>query len=328
MFLTKDEWKIYKRRNIKRLVDYYFIKISNLNKNLYEFLTKHPKIKNIVAQCLLKKYKLEFRLYRKPSVPNLDFMLNSKCTLNCEKCCSLMPMYTKEASFCEDFESFKIHLDNLLKSVHHISRLQILGGEPFLNREIGKMIEYASKKRQIESIVTITNGTIVPEDKILNIYKKYKHKNYVDISDYSEELPGIKTDEVYDAIKNKAIPVFKSSYEWFERGDIYKQNRNIADLKKMMASCWQHNCLVYAMGEFHLCSRSVAIKRILQDFPQDYILVSNQNAAKEIAKMYCKEYIEACDYCHTRNDIKIPRGIQLDKTIKPETLVAVERERE
>ena len=43
MFLTKDEWKIYKRRNIKRLVDYYFIKISNLNKNLYEFLTKHPK---------------------------------------------------------------------------------------------------------------------------------------------------------------------------------------------------------------------------------------------------------------------------------------------
>ena len=44
--------------------------------------------------------------------------------------------------------------------------------------------------------------------------------------------------------------------------------------------------------------------------------------------MYCKEYIEACDYCHTRNDIKIPRGIQLDKTIKPETLVAVERERE
>ena len=36
MFLTKDEWKIYKRRNIKRLVDYYFIKISNLNKNLYE----------------------------------------------------------------------------------------------------------------------------------------------------------------------------------------------------------------------------------------------------------------------------------------------------
>ena len=60
MFLTKDEWKIYKRRNIKRLVDYYFIKISNLNKNLYEFLTKHPKIKNIVAQCLLKKYKLGY----------------------------------------------------------------------------------------------------------------------------------------------------------------------------------------------------------------------------------------------------------------------------
>ena len=313
MILTKEEWKIYKKRNIERLLQAYIWNKKATNSKFYKLIAKIPCIHQAFCNILIKKFKLDFRLTRKASIPNIDFQITTKCTLQCEQCCSLMPFFSNKTHHEETFENFKRNLDNLLKNVHYIYKFQLIGGEPLLNKELARMVEYASKKRQIKYIITITNGTIIPDEKLLKAYKKYKHKNYIDISDYTcnQEIKNAKPDKVMQKFKEYGITAYMTNYEWYLRGCIKKENRTPEELERVYNSCWQINCPSYCDGELHICSRSVGIKRNIDNNLKDYIIVDEaHNISNVIIKNYVKKYINACDYCHTDMSIKIPRGIQ------------------
>lgn len=88
--------------------------------------------------------------------------LTSHCNLKCKGCYSL----EKERNTKIDlsFEQICIILKNLKKS--GIKTLVLSGGEPFLRKDIKKILYFAKNTLKIENIIAITNGTID-----LNIYK-------------------------------------------------------------------------------------------------------------------------------------------------------------
>lgn len=318
MKLTKKEWKTYKENNISTIIGYHNDNIRLLGKNYGYLKYKFNKIKDKKLQnkILQFKFKTDFRLSGKSSIPMLDFIITTKCTLKCAQCSSMMPFYNNETHYNETFESFKSNLDNLLKNVNKIYRFQLIGGEPLLNKDLPRMLEYAAKKKQLKVVQIVTNSTILPNDKLINAMKKFRHKCTVAISDYTSnlELKNLKLQEVLSKFTRAGICTYVVDYDWFARGEIKKEDRNIEELKNTMKACWQHKCTAYCDGELHLCSRSIAIKRNLNPDLQDYVKVqNNKNYSQEIINLFAKEYAEACDYCHTRTDVKIPRGVQIER---------------
>lgn len=205
----------------------------------------------------------------------------------------------------------------LLKNIDIIYRFQLLGGEPLLNKDFYKMVEYASTKKQIKYVITITNGTIIPDEKLLKIYSKYKNKNIIEISDYTSntELKNLKFEKVVDLFKNNGNYIRIVNDEWMLRGEIKKENRTINELKKEFMNCWQQYCPSYCDGELHSCSRSVAIKRTLDKSINDFILIDN-DVSRDIIYFFIRDYIKACDYCHTNMNRHVPRGLQIKNNEK------------
>lgn len=224
----------------------------------------------------------------------------------------MMTFYTKNTHYDETFSSFKENLDNLLKNTHKIYRLQLIGGEPLLNPDLAKMIAYASAQPRVVHVVTITNGTIIPSSEVMEAYKKYRKKNIIFISDYrmNPELHSLKTQEVIDILTNADLHIYVNNSPWMLRGDIYKENRTKAELSRIMHDCWAHVCTAYCDGELHLCSRSVAIKRTIDDTIKDYVDLRVPSRT-ECIKLFCTDSIDACAYCHVQSQVRIPRAVQI-----------------
>lgn len=313
MKLTKEEWKIYKKRNLYTVFNEFYSVAELFNTPSYKILKKENWLKKQYCKLLKLKFKLDFLISGKASFGFIDFMITTKCSLKCEQCCSLMPFYNNNTHYTDTFESFKENLDNLLNSVDKIYKLQLIGGEPLLNKELAKMIDYASRKKQIKHIITVTNGTILPDDNIIKAYQRNLKKNCVIVSDYRDNnnIKILKTEQVLSKFKSAGINTHIVDYPWTKRGDIKKSNRSARELEDTMFSCWQHRCNIYCDGEIHLCSRALGITRNIAPELKDYVKVSSKDCSEEIVKFFCKPYIQACDYCHTEMNVKIPRGVQI-----------------
>ena len=74
-------------------------------------------------------------------------MITEICTLNCEACGSLMPLYKAPRNCNRDvvIES----LDNLLSTGCHIGCIDLIGGEPLLNQELMReiLLRYKDEER-------------------------------------------------------------------------------------------------------------------------------------------------------------------------------------
>lgn len=60
-------------------------------------------------------------------------------------------------------------MSNLLKCIDYIEELHILGGEPFLNVDLNRMLNWLIGIKRIKNITIVTNGTIVPSQEIMEI---------------------------------------------------------------------------------------------------------------------------------------------------------------
>ena len=72
--------------------------------------------------------------------------------------------------------------DRFLGAVDYIVEVRVLGGEPFCNNEIYKVIEHLYQHPKIGQTVVYTNGTIVPSKQVLDDLNK--GMAIVRISDY------------------------------------------------------------------------------------------------------------------------------------------------
>ena len=98
-------------------------------------------------------------------------MVTEKCTLKCRDCAPCYPNL-KNARH-RSFEEVKEDIDLLFSKADYIWDLIFTGGEPFLNKEFGRMLEYVMEHyaSQYHHIQIISNATIIPSDDICETLK-------------------------------------------------------------------------------------------------------------------------------------------------------------
>lgn len=129
-----------------------------------------------------------YKYKNKVNVLKTDISLTTLCTLNCENCMQFLP-YWKDGRRKENpLEEIKENVDIYFACVDYLLDLDVVGGEPFLYRNLNEFIRYIGEnyRNRIGYIGFITNGMIVPEEETLELLSKYSMD--VSVSDYSEDI--------------------------------------------------------------------------------------------------------------------------------------------
>jgi len=311
--MNKAEWKNFKKYGISHLWE---CESNGWISALYnsKVLALLHKIPSFIKKQFIKYYKFRFRLTGKPVIPVLEYVATTKCTMNCKNCNTFVPYFTNETHVkAIDFETYKNDLDKLLKSVDYIQLFGFVGGEPLLNKDLAKMLEYACKQRKIKHVFIATNCTIIPDEKLL---KALKHKKIgVQISNYShvKNIKGgivAKHYEVKDLLLKNDIRISNphepsNASNWQTMPKLYPDTQNVNEVIKNYNSCYGRFCYMFSDGLILQCTACVYTVRnfeLNEAVKNEIVDVRNIKDKKALTnaliKFLSKPYSEFCHYCH------------------------------
>lgn len=247
--------------------------------------------------------------------PRVQFVVTSGCSLRCRDCISLMQYYEKPEN--TDLEKYKAGFFRLLECVTNIFDFRILGGEPFVHREMYKLIEWFHDEEKIKRISVFTNGTIIPPELTLAQLKREKIR--VHISDYGFNRDKIQ--ELVKVFKQNEIKYYIQPYDfWQDAGNLLKRNYTEHKKEDLFQRCYERECFSYFNGRLYHCPRSAHGINLgaMPDAKTEYVdlmdeSIDNNEIKRQLKFQRERNYIEACDYCDGADShrLKIEPAIQI-----------------
>lgn len=179
--------------------------------------------------------------------------VTTKCTFRCRHCSNLMPYFKEQYEYRAN--DIIADLSLLFNRVDYLASYYLIGGEPLLNKNLPEIISQVCENfgHLIGYIQIITNGSIVPDEKLINVMNQYDIK--VRISDYTRMIPyKSKFKEVVKAFKQGGVECSISDYKtWMDLG-FPQESLNITnDLHEHMLKCSQ-GCHSVNDKKFYYCS--------------------------------------------------------------------------
>ena len=254
---------------------------------------------------------------KKLFLKSIDIIITERCSLKCKDCSNLMQYYVNpiNVSFNEILKDF----ETLINNVDHIYEIRLIGGEPFMNKDIYRIINEISKNKKLSRIVIYTNATIPLKEEYIDILK---HSKIVfSVTTYGKLSKN--TQKVIDFLKKNKIPYRDHPPEnWTDCGVIYDFKRKEPEMKKLFEDCCGKNLLTVTNGKLYRCP-FVANAERLNAIPKDSDNYVNVNDSKKNIKKYTTQinYIPACNYCMGRSydAPKIKPAIQTKKSLNYKT---------
>lgn len=235
------------------------------------------------------------------TIVHLGFCVSERCSLKCRDCSFLMQFY--EHPHNVDLKYYKPALDRFLETIDFVSEFRIYGGEPFMNPEMYKLIEWYRDCDKINTLSIYTNGTIIPDRHTLECLKDKKVK--VHISDYEHNMDRIK--KLIEVLKKEGIIYFVRKYDiWQQAGDLSFKGHSDKQLEDIYSKCFATNCYSFLKGKFYVCPQAAHAVNLggVPDVKDDRVDFADKNITNEELKkqlinlMHHRKYIEACKYCN------------------------------
>ncbi len=150
---------------------------------------KRKGLKRNVDFFIIEEFLSVYFAYKKNEVyfSSISFLPSTACNLNCKNCLNFNP-FAKQF-YVRDWDALVKDVDLFFYCVDHIMLFHVSGGEPFIYKHTAELIQYIDENYgdKIETLRTVTNGTQVPKDEVLEILAKCNVEITVD--DYREAVP-------------------------------------------------------------------------------------------------------------------------------------------
>jgi len=106
-------------------------------------------------------------------IHHLNVNITDHCTLRCRDCSLLVPYYSERKKY--PLEDVAVGLGRFFGIVDYVQELHLIGGEPLLYKQLPRLIaEIGSQYRnKIGEFAIATNGTLVPDEAVLEQAKRY-----------------------------------------------------------------------------------------------------------------------------------------------------------
>ena len=237
-----------------------------------------------------------------------------RCSLKCKLCCTFSPYYNPAPHF--NYDIIKKTVDKYFKIVNNVDKFTISGGEPFMHEELHLIIEYISNYfDSIGTLEIITNGTIMPNDKLINTIVKFKNKINIMIDQYGDLSKKVR--DIKECFDKKEISYRIRNYGkdnphcggWVDFGDFnrkhFTEEETIEKFNKCAYPKKLQFCFSIMKGEIHPCtpSRRCMELGIIKKDKSEYIDLFDEQASVEeqrekFISILNKNYLSACAYCN------------------------------
>lgn len=273
---------------------------------------KHAGVKRVALRARLFPIyrfvcKVLFNCFDHLYLYHVELPVTQRCNLRCKNCVFMMPYFEHPVDF--EVGNTLQYMRKLLECVDSIQIFRILGGEPFLYKELQPIVTEALSNKKIRTVEIVTNGTIVPTKELLDTLRNPKLK--IQISDYGKLSRN--RDQIKEMCDREGINcVIRGSDEknWFDAGDLHFRGRNKKELKKQFKRCGEI-CRNLHDGKFYYCPRAAfGTKLGIPDVESDYVDFRKETSIKELReKIYQlnqRRFILACNYCNEGTDDYVP----------------------
>lgn len=232
----------------------------------------------------------------------IDVVITESCSMKCKDCSNLMQYYSspKKAELTVLYHT----LDKILSVIDYVYELRVLGGEPFMVKNINEVIDKLVLYENVGEVVVYTNGTIVPKGDNLKSLKD--KKVLVDISDYGDLSRNYH--KLKDSLEENGIRYAAKIPRWTDSGKfVHDGDKTENQLKEMFSNCCVNDVLTLLHGKLYHCpfSAHAANLKAIPDEPSDVIDIDALNKDDlriELNDFYRKkQYLTACGYCNGRD---------------------------
>ncbi len=228
---------------------------------------------------------------------SLEVPITEKCSLKCKECCNLMQYFEnpQELNLNETLDDIR----KVLETVDYISDFRILGGEPFMSKNLHIYIKFLSNFSNIGMISIYTNGTIIPVNENFECLKN--DKVFLRISNYGEVSKNLQKLE-YLCRENRIIYEIIPFSLWNRCAEFEKQSRTIDENKAILNQCCAKTLLSLRNHKIFRCP-FLASAWSLHAIPQniiEYVDINDKSIfeLKNNIKEYLNnDYLKACEYC-------------------------------
>lgn len=237
---------------------------------------------------------------------SVDLIVTEKCSLKCRDCSNLMQYY-RDPHDCPP-EELDAGLDGLLSLVDAVNEIRVIGGEPFMNRDVYRVVRRLSREEQVRRVIIYTNGTIVPNPE--QIADLRSPKTLVLITDYgplSRSRARLEHSLAQNGIQSHTV----KAGGWSACSRIGRHHRSDAEQCELFASCCAKNTATLSQGRLFRCPFSANAARLgaVPLFPGDSVLLPTPAATPDELQsgkralqdfLLRKAFLASCDYCDGR----------------------------
>ena len=258
----------------------------------------------------------------KLNIKTIDIQVTERCSLKCKDCSNLMQYYKKPQD-SEQGLLFK-SIEKIMTAVDSLEEFRVLGGDPFMNKNLHKIINKLVTYEKCKKVVVYTNVRFVPKGDNLNCLKN--KKVILDITNYGATSPA--TSKFIEVAKkeNIAYTSFRCT-TWQDCGRIMPfSNKNEKELEHLFNNCCNSDLISLLHGKLYRCpfsANGVNLKAIPQNDNDEVNLMNNELTNKQLRDQikklcYDKKYLTACSYCNGRDysSVNIPSALQTKKPLE------------
>jgi len=229
--------------------------------------------------------------YGEVCLSSISFLPTTVCNLNCKHCLNFTP-YIKNHQI-RPIEQLKQDLDLLFSKIDTLLLLHISGGEPLTYSHLYELVDHIvrSYKEKLGRLEMTTNGTIIPSDIMLKLFKDANL--FLTVDDYRDALPQYrdKQMELINKLNSHSVnyQILKAD-SWI---DLAPPDMDITGLSAEQLVEYFNACAVpwqeYRNGKLWLCNYAA-----YADIAGKYATL--QNEYFDIAKLNKKNHRELIEF--------------------------------
>ena len=261
---------------------------------------------------------------KKVQIPFLEIWVGQCCNLRCKNCCHLIP-YMEQKLY--DIEQI-IHDCQMLFELCEVEFFSIVGGEPFTHPELYRLMDFVAQSPNIKKGKIVTNGTILPQSRMIKSLKGLNGKLEIRIDGYPGIGIGV-VEEFADIMKRNDIPYHFARFNpdkvssWKQLTPDYNEPLVKKETEHLFSKCYIRDCNTLANGELTLCPRGIGSEHVfhMPKNPYEHVNIRELQAsvaakariATCINQTVYKDYCKYCLSLSEKNDRYVMPGEQLSR---------------
>lgn len=238
------------------------------------------------------------------SFDRVHFITNNVCNLKCTHCFLYINSYTKERKQNVDTTQILQDIEVVMRAIHSFGVVNIFGGEPFLHKDIDRIIDRVLSHDNFGAVIVNTNG--IEPIKPGQMVPLKDSRVRLAFSNYLEVLDEKRTAAFYRNIEMARAAGVNAKYQnslptWNISSTLEDKHDSEATKIQKKNSCGVRYLYVFD-GKLFPCSFTLSIHDLgVADYPSDYVALdpdkSPEDIRQEIRHMLDRPYYDACGHC-------------------------------